>query len=84
MRVKEEGVFKMHCEDKDEILPIVFTQRRHEQPPSLESNNLAAMIKNWRLRERVMFQVQILILIIQIHRSWFCLQAYSYSKLFFR
>lgn len=51
MRVKEEGVFKMHSEDKDELLPIVFTQRRHEQPP-MESN-LAVLIKNWRLRERV-------------------------------
>lgn len=51
MRVKEEGVFRMHSEDRDELLPIVFIQRRHEHPP-IESSNLA-VIKNWRLRERV-------------------------------
>lgn len=51
MRVKQEGVFKMHSEDDDASLPISFTQRRHEQPPL--NVNLASMIKHWRLKERV-------------------------------
>lgn len=52
MRVKEEGIFKMHSEDKDELLPVAFMQRRHEHEPPMENNNLI-LIKNWRLRERV-------------------------------
>lgn len=51
MRVKPEGVFKMHNEDDDALLPISFNQRRHEQPPL--DVNLASMIKHWRLKERV-------------------------------
>lgn len=51
MRVKEEGVFKMHSEDDDASLPIAFSLRRHEQPPM--DVNLASMIKHWRLKERV-------------------------------
>lgn len=51
MRVKPEGVFKMHNEHEDALLPISFSQRRHEEPPL--DINLANMIKHWRLKERV-------------------------------
>lgn len=50
MRVKQEGIFKMHSEDDDFNLPLTFTQRRHEQPIEGSVN---LMIKNWRLKERV-------------------------------
>ena len=56
MRVKEEGVFKMHREDDDVNLPIAFCERRHEQP--IEGNaNL--IVKNWRLKERVSFHYRV-------------------------
>jgi hypothetical protein len=50
MRVRTEGVFKMHSEDDDFNLPIAFQQRRHEQ--KIEGL-LADLMKNWRLKERV-------------------------------
>jgi hypothetical protein len=50
MRVKEEGVFKMHREDDDVNLPLAFSERRHEQPIDGNAN---LMIKNWRLKDRV-------------------------------
>lgn len=49
MRVRTEGVFKMHNEDDDYNLPIAFQQRRHEQKIEM----LADLMKNWRLKERV-------------------------------
>lgn len=48
MRVKEEGIFKMHSEDDDYDLPLTFSQRRHEP-----IEGAANLIKNWRLKERV-------------------------------
>lgn len=51
MRVKEEGIFKMHSEDDDYNLPLSFTHRRHEQQATDGASNL--MVKNWRLKERV-------------------------------
>lgn len=51
MRVKEEGIFKMHSEDDDYNLPLSFTHRRHEQQAIDGASNL--MVKNWRLKERV-------------------------------
>ena len=51
MRVKEEGIFKMHSEDDDYNLPLSFTHRRHEQQAIDSASNL--MVKNWRLKERV-------------------------------
>lgn len=50
MRVRTEGVFKMHSEDDDINLPLAFQQRRHE--PRIEGI-LADIMKNWRLKERV-------------------------------
>jgi hypothetical protein len=50
MRVRSEGVFKMHSEDDDVNLPLAFQQRRHEQ--KIEGL-LADIMKNWRLKERV-------------------------------
>lgn len=50
MRVKEEGIFKMHSEDDDYSLPLAFTHRRHENNIEGSAN---LMIKNWRLKERV-------------------------------
>lgn len=49
MRVREEGVFKMHSEDDDYNLPIAFQQRRYE--PRIEG--FLTDLKNWRLKERV-------------------------------
>lgn len=51
MRVKEEGIFKMHSEDDDYALPLAFIHRRHEHQSAEGSTNL--VIKNWRLKERV-------------------------------
>jgi hypothetical protein len=50
MGVKQEGIFKMHDEDKDELLPLCFMALRHEQPP-MDAH--IANIINWRLKERV-------------------------------
>lgn len=50
MRVRTEGVFKMHSEDDDYNLPMSFQQRRHEQ--KIEGL-LAEVTRNWRLKERV-------------------------------
>lgn len=49
MRVRREGVFKMHSEDDDYNLPITFQQRRHEQRTELV---LADLMKNWRLKSQ--------------------------------
>lgn len=48
MRVRTEGVFKMHSEDDDYNLPIAFQQRRHEQIEGF----VADLMKNWRLKSK--------------------------------
>lgn len=57
MRVRTEGVFKMHNEDDDMNLPLAFQQRRHEQ--KIEGL-LVDIMKNWRLKERVSFVVVVI------------------------
>jgi hypothetical protein len=48
MRVRAEGIFKMHSEDDDYNLPITFHQSRHEPIESF----LVDLMKNWRLKSK--------------------------------
>lgn len=48
MRVRREGIFKMHSEDDDNNLPIAFQQRRHEQ----RIENVLADVKAWRTKSQ--------------------------------
>lgn len=41
----------MHSEDDDLVLPLAFSQRRHEQ--KIEGLLADIMKQNWRLKERV-------------------------------
>lgn len=50
MRVRSEGVFKMHCEDDDLNLPIAFQQRRHEQ--KIEGLLEELGTKSWRQKSQ--------------------------------
>lgn len=46
MRVRTEGVFKMHSEDDDFNLPIAFQRRRQIEGFAVD------LMKNWRLKSK--------------------------------